>query len=265
MLKRRILIHMLIAVSILLGLASCKSRADRAYQPKINPEFLELSKEELFERGDELFEKEKWTKAREYFTYVYENFPNDPLSSRSLLRIADTYFNQGGDVNLVEAQYKYRDFINRFPTNDRADYAMLQIANVAYEQMEKPDRDQTKTFEAIQKYREMLQLYPGSPHRAQAEARLREATDNLAEHERLVATFYLKRKDFEAALPRLETVLERYPNFSKMDVVFYQMGVALSGLGREGEARLYFERVLAEYPESKIAAAAREEITKIEG
>jgi outer membrane protein assembly factor BamD len=131
--------------------------------------------------------------------------------------------------------------------------------------MEKPDRDQTKTYEAIQKFREMLQLYPGSPHRAQAEERLREAMDNLAEHERLVATFYLKRKDFEAALPRLETVLERYPNFSKMDVVFYQMGVALSGLGREGEARLYFERVLAEYPESKIAAAAREEITKIEG
>lgn len=263
--KLRNLMCLLVVLVLLPGLASCKSNSDRAYQPKINPEFLELTKEELFAKGEELFEREKWAKSREYYTYVYENFPNDPLSSRGLLRIADTYFNQGGDVNLVEAQYKYRDYINRFPTSDMADYAMLQIANVAYEQMERPDRDQSKTREAIQKYREMLQLYPASPHRAQAEQRLQEGLDNLAEHERLVAAFYLKRGDYKAALPRLEGLLAEFPDFSKKDHVFYQLGVALAGLGREGEARLYFDRVLVEFPDSKVADDARTELGKLEG
>lgn len=262
---RRALIHLLILPALLLGLASCKSREERAYQPKINPEFLELTKEELFAKGEELFEREKWAKSREYYTYVYENFPNDSLSGRSLMRIADTYYNQGGDVNLIEAQYKYRDFINRFPTSGTADYAMLQIANVAYKQMEKPDRDQTKTREAIQKYREMIQLYPASPYRAEAEARLQSAMDSLAEHERLVAAFYIKRGDYKAALPRLETLLAEFPKFSRMDQVFYHLGVALAGLGREGEARLYFDRVIVEYPDSKIAARAKEELAKLEG
>jgi outer membrane protein assembly factor BamD len=262
---RRTLTLLLILPALLLGLASCKSRQERAYQPKINPEFLELTKEELFAKGDELFEREKWAKSREYYTYVYENFPNDPLSSRSLMRIADTYYNQGGDVNLIEAQYKYRDFINRFPTSASAEYAMLQIANVAYKQMEKPDRDQTKTREAIQKYKEMIQLYPASSYRPEAEARLQEAMDSLAEHERLVAEFYLKRGDYKAALPRLELLLAEFPKFSKMDQVFYQLGVVLAGLGREGEARLYFDRVIIEYPDSKIASKAREELAKLEG
>jgi len=256
--------HLILILGLLPAIVACRSRADRPYQPKINPEFLELTKEELFAKGEDLFANEKWSKAREYYTYVYENFPNDPLSSQSLLRLADTYFNQGGDVNLVEAQYKYRDYINRFPTSDMADYAMLQIANVAYEQMEKPDRDQTKTREAIQKYRELLQLYPASSHRPEAEERLQAATDSLAEHERLVAAFYLKRGDYKAALPRLEGLLDDFPNFSKKDQVFYQMGVALAGLGREGEARLYFDRVLVEFPDSDHADDAREELAKLQ-
>jgi outer membrane protein assembly factor BamD len=262
-LNRKLLLLLLLP-TLVLGLASCKSKQDRVYQPKINPAFLEKTKEELFEGGEELFEQRKWSKAREYFTYIYENFPNDPLSSRSLLRIADTYYQQSGDVNLVEAQYKYRDFINRFPTNEKADYAMLQIANVAYKQMEKPDRDQTKTREAIQKYREMIQLYPASPLRAEAETHLQEALDSLAEHERLVADFYLKRRDYTAALPRLETVLADYPNFSKMDHVYYQLGIALAGLGREQEAKLYFDRVILEFPDSRVATQAREELAKLE-
>jgi len=263
-LKSRILIPILLILLLIPGVTACKSKADRVYQPKINPEFLELTKEELFAKGEDYFEREKWTKAREYYTYIYENFPNDALSSKSLLRIADTYFKQGGDVNLVEAQYKYRDYINRFPTSDVADYAMLQIANVAYEQMEKPDRDQSKTREAIQKYREMIQLYPQSSYRAEAEQRLGEALDSLAEHERLVAAFYLKRGDYKAALPRLEGLLEDFPQFSKKDLVFYDMGRTLAGLGREGEAKLYFDRVLVEFPDSDAADDARKQIAKLE-
>ncbi|HEX8154077.1 MAG TPA: outer membrane protein assembly factor BamD, partial [Thermoanaerobaculia bacterium] len=114
-------------LAMVLSIAAC-NRGPRQYRPVVDPELLKLSKEQIFQKGESQFSSKKWDRARTYYSHVYENFPNDPLGRRSLLRIADTFYQQGDAVNLVEAQYKYRDFINRYPGSDRADYAMLQIA-----------------------------------------------------------------------------------------------------------------------------------------
>ena len=244
-----------ILVAVLI-VAAC-SRGPRQIRPAVDPEFLNLSKEQIYERGEQLFKSEKWARARTHFAHVYENYPNDPLGRRSLLRVADTYFHQGDPVSLVEAQYKYRDFLNRFPGSENADYAMLQIAMVSYEQMERPDRDQQKTREAVEKFRDMLRTYPRSPLRPDAEAKLNEALDRLAEHEHIVAKFYAKRGSWNAAVQRLNYLIDTYPSYSQRDAAFFDLGNALDHLGREGEARLYFERVLSEFPESSYADRAK--------
>jgi outer membrane protein assembly factor BamD len=247
---------------VLLVAGGCSSSRD-PLQPQIDPELANLSKEQVFERAEALFEQEKWTRARRFYSHVYENYPNDPLGRRSLLRVADTYFEQGDAVNLIEAQYKYRDFVNRYPGSDRADYAMLQIAMVAFKQMESPDRDQTKTFEAIDKINEMIAAYPNSPLRPEAEKRLQEARDRLARHDHLVAAFYLHSGNARAALGRLNHLVEQYPNYGRRDEVFFDLGRALEGLGRAAEARLYYERVISEYPDSAWAPRAKEKLAGV--
>lgn len=232
----------------------------RSFAPVVNPEFVKLSKEQLFDRGEQFFRRKRYPKARTYYSYIYENFPNDPLGRRALLRVADTFYAQGDPVNLVEAQYKYRDFINRYPGSDRADYAMLQIANVAYKQMEKPDRDQQKTREAVEKYQDMLRTHPKSALRPDAEKRLQDALDHMARHEHLVAKYYIKRKSFDAAVRRLNGLVELYPNYASRDSVFFDLGTALERLGRKGEARLYYERVVSEFPQSDFAGKARKRL-----
>ncbi len=240
-------------------LAACSSSKD-PLQPQIDPELANLTKEQVFERAEKLYEQEKWTRARRFYSHVYEAYPNDPLGRRSLLRVADTYFSQGDPVNLIEAQYKYRDFVNRYPGSDRADYAMLQIAMVAFKQMERPDRDQTKTFEAIDKLSEMLAAYPNSPLRPEAEKKLQEGRDRLARHDHLVAAFYLKSGNPRAALGRLNNLVEEFPNYARRAEVFYDLGRALEALGRGGEAKLYYERVVSEYPDSEWAPRAKEKL-----
>lgn len=249
------------AVVILLAVAAC-NRGPRTPRLMVDPELLSLSKEQAFQRGEEQFEKRRWQRARTYYTHVYENFPNDPLGRRSLLRIADTYYEQGDPVNLVEAQYKYRDFINRYPTSENADYAMLRIAMCSFKQMEKPDRDQQKTKEAVEKFDDMLKTFPKSALRAEAEARRQEAVDRLAKHEHLVARFYIKRGSYNAALQRLNYLVDNYPNYSERDAVFFDLGTALSALGRAGEARLYFERIVSEFPQSDYAERARRRLSE---
>jgi outer membrane protein assembly factor BamD len=254
-LKIRALALLVITLALMIG--GCKSAQNRNNRPTVSPELLNLSKEEIFNRAEDLLERKKWTKAREYYGHVYENYPNDPLGRRSLLRIADTYFRQGDSVSLVEAQYKYRDFINRYPGSEFADFAMLQIANVSYKQMERPDRDQAKTLEAIQKYREMLAAYPNSSLRPDAEEKLKSALDRVARHEHVVARFYIQRRNWNAAITRLMTVVNDYPDYSERAGTFYDLGTALEGADRKGEARLYFERVVAEFPDGEYAKRAK--------
>lgn len=250
-----------IATLLLLFIAGCGT--GRKTVATADSELFNLSKEEIYNRAEDLYKAEKWQKARTYYSHVYENYPNDPLGRRSLLRVADTYYKQGDPVNLVEAQYKYRDFINRYPGSEFADYAMLQIANVSFKQMEKPDRDQTRTKEAVQKFNEMIQAYPNSTHRAEAEASLKKAVDRLALHEHLVARFYMQRGSWNAAVQRLNQIVEQYSDYSDRAGTFYDLARSLQALGRKGEARLYYERVIAEFPKSEAASRAKEKLGEL--
>jgi outer membrane protein assembly factor BamD len=249
------------AALLLFALTACHHAQKR--RPVVDPELAKLTKEQAFQKGEEQYSRKKYPKARTYFSYVFENFPNDPLGRRALLRVADSYFAQRDAVNLVEAQYKYRDFINRYPGSDRADYAMLQIAMVSYQQMEKPDRDQQKTFEALEKFDEMLRAYPKSPLRPEAEARRQDVLDRLAKHEHLVARFYMKRRVYNAAVLRLNGIVERYPNYKDKDAVFFDLGTSLAAMGRKAEARLYFERVVTEFPKSDYAERAKRKLDSL--
>lgn len=250
--------------ALALAFAACHSSGTRRpIRPRVDPELTKLSKEQLFDRGEEQFAKKKYEHARTYYSYLYESSPNDPLGRRALLRIADTYYAQADPVNLVEAQYKYRDFLNRYPGSDRADYAMLQIGMVAYKQMDRPDRDQQKTHEAVEKLEDMIKTFPNSPLRPEGDKRLQEALDRLAEHEQIVAHFYMKRRSWDAAIQRLNGIVDTYPNYSERDSVFYDLGTALAGKGRKAEARLYFERVISEFPKSEYAERAKRRLDEL--
>lgn len=253
---------MTLMIATLFVVAAC-NRGPRVYQPAFDPELMKLSKEQLFATAEENFTREKWQRARTYYSHIYETYPNDPLGRRSLLRIADTFFEQGDPVNLIEAQYKYRDFINRYPTSEQADYAMLRIAMTSYKQMEKPDRDQQKTREALEKFDDMLRTYPNSPLKAEADAKRQDVLDRLAKHEHLVARFYIKRGSYTAAVQRLNYLIDTYARYNDRAGAFYDLGTALTRLGRSGEARLYFERVVTEFPESDYADRAKERLSQI--
>ena len=47
------------------------------------------------------------------------------------------------------------------------------------------------------------------------------------------------------------------------DAVFYDLGTALAGLGRKAEARLYFERVISEFPKSEYADRAKRKLDQM--
>src|SRR5258708_8579466 len=116
--------------------------------------------------------------------------------------------------------------------------------------MERPDRDQQKTREALDKFNDVLKSFPRSPLRPEMDKRLQDVLDRMARHDHIIARYYIKRHSFNAAVQRLNGIVENYPNYVERDCVFFDLGAALSGLERTAPPLLYYERVATQYPKS---------------
>lgn len=207
--------------------------------------------------GKEFLATEKYYKARQHLTHAFEVEPNSRSGREALLLASDAYYLHGGSDNYIKCEAKYRDFLNRFPTSDKADYAQFRVASCLARRVEKPDRDQKVTRDAVRAFEELMRLYPTSPYVAEARQEIATIRDRLAEHELIIGTFYTNfygRGICQATIQRLENVHEEYPSFSKMDEVHYNLVVAYRRCRRPDQANLEREALRRDYPDSPFIA-----------
>ncbi|HYL05754.1 MAG TPA: outer membrane protein assembly factor BamD [Thermoanaerobaculia bacterium] len=231
----------------LVGVTGCKSGGGRSSDP-----ILRLSAEESLVQGKDLLAHAKYSRARPLFTHAFEVEPNSKVGREALLLAADTYFLEGGTGNYAQAEAKYRDYLNRFPTSEQAAYVQFQIANSLSKRMERPDRDQTVTRKSLEAYQELIRLYPTSEYATKSQEQLVVVSANLAEHEFVVGYFYLRYGAPLAAINRFEYLIQNYPKYAGLDKVMYNLGRAYQRMRKPEEAKKAFERLRTEFPNSKL-------------
>lgn len=215
---------------------------------------LRLSAAEALDLGKEYMAQEKFFRAQQYLTHAFEVEPNSRSGREALLLAADSLYLHGGSENFIRCEAKYRDFLNRFPTSDRADYAQFRVAECLARRVEKPDRDQNVTKKAQEAFEELLRLYPTSPYVNEARQRMRDVSDLLAAHDLAVGHFHLRygRGSLcHGAVARLETVRDEYPDFSFMDTALFYLGLAYTECRRTEDAEATFDELRRRFPDSK--------------
>jgi outer membrane protein assembly factor BamD len=91
--------------------------------------------------------------------------------------------------------------------------------------MEKPDRDFTHAVRAEQEYRAVIMQYPDNAKMvAEARTKLLQVQEVIAEREYRVGRFYYLRGSYLPAVARLESLVNRYPLYSKADEALYLIG-----------------------------------------
>ena len=211
---------------------------------------LRLSAAESLAEGKRLFEGEKYRQARPYLQHAFEVEPNSATGREALLMVADALFAEGGNTAMVQAEAKYRDFQNRFPTSERAAFVQAQVAASLSARMERPDRDQEVTRKALAAYEDLLRLYPTSPQAEAGAEPLREVRANLAAHELVVGRFYYRFGLPGAAANRLEYLLANFPAYAERDRALLYLGLAYQKMKKPEEASAAFSRLRAEHPQS---------------
>ncbi len=245
------LIRRLMALAIVSTLAvSCKSDIH-------NDPILKLSAAESLAEGKRLFELGKYDRARPYLSHAFEVEPNSSSGREALLLVADCYSFAGSTADLIQAEAKYRDFQNRFPTSDRAAYVQFQIAASLARRIERADRDQAATVKARIALEDLIRLYPTSEYAEKARAELVTVTDRLAEHEYIVGRFYQRYGVAGAAATRIEGLIRDYPKYSGMDAALYYLALAYRDLQRADDEKATFARLREEYPASRYTSKIR--------
>jgi len=249
--------------------ARTKKKDKKAYNLNANPLAGVQSKQpdkELYDKAMLAMKKGRFDVARLDLQTLLNTYPESEFRMRAKLSVGDTWFKEGGSAALTQAEAEYEDFITFFPNAPEAAEAKMKVADIYYQQMEKPDRDPLNAQEAEKEYREMINMFPDSTLVPRAKQRLRDVQEVLAEREFGVGSYYLSREDYVAALARLETVADTYPLYSRSDQVLIGIGDAYAGEAHgvaiypnmNGALR---ERLHAIY-EDKAAAAYAKVITR---
>ncbi len=165
---------------------------------------------------------------------------------------------------MIIAASEYREFISLFPLSPSSAYAQYQIGMTFYKKVLKPGRDQTKTKQALIEFKKVISNYPLSEEAKLSQERIKDCEERLAEHTFGIGHIYYKMGGYRAAISRLKEILTEFPNYSKMDKIYYHLGDSYFRGKRFDESVPYFTKLISDFPESKYAKRAKEKMEEIE-
>ena len=220
----------------------------------------------LFDQAIKDIEHGRYETARISLQTMMNTYESSEYMAKAKLAVADSWYREGGSNGLAQAEAEYKDFQLFYPQMEEAAEAQNRICDIHYKEMDKSDRDWTQTVQAESECRTLIVQYPNSKFVPQAAQRLREIQESLAEHEFVVGDYYWKRDMNPAAANRLNAVVDQYPLYSKAGEALYEAGDAYSKMGpryRKNAAEM-FDRIVADYPLSNRADAAKKRLQEME-
>jgi outer membrane protein assembly factor BamD len=170
---------------------------------------LQVPSKTLATQGMDDYNVGKYFTALEYFEEILDRYPFSPEATLAELKAADCNYHMG---HYLESLVLYKEFEERHPTNEAIPYVMFQKAMTYYKRIDRVDRDTTGATESMKMFNQLLRAYPTSPYTAEAQARIKAASEFLANHEYFVVEFYVRTEKFDQAEKRLNYLLSMYPD-----------------------------------------------------
>ncbi|GHG95696.1 outer membrane protein assembly factor BamD [Pseudodonghicola xiamenensis] len=190
--------------------------------------------EQIFQRGEFELSRKRPSDAAYYFSEVERLYPYSNWAKRALIMQAFS-FHQGQDYE--ESRAAAQRYIDFYPTDEDAAYAQYLLALSYYDQIDEVGRDQGLTFQALQALRTLIEVYPDSEYATSAMMKFDLAFDHLAAKEMEIGRYYLKHKQYGAAINRFRVVVEQFQTTSHTAEALHRLVEAYLSLGLTDEAQ----------------------------
>lgn len=193
------------------------------------------SAEDIFKQGELELETSRRPKdALIYFQEVERLYPYTEYAKRALIMQAYTHHKAKEYPEARDAAQRFLDF---YPGDEDAPYALYLMALSYYDQIDDVGRDQGITFQALVGMRDVIEQYPDSEYARSAILKFDLAFDQLAAKEMEVGRFYLKRGHYTAALNRFRVVVQDFQTTTHTAEALHRLVECYVALGLNDEAQ----------------------------
>jgi outer membrane protein assembly factor BamD len=219
----------------------------------------------LFDKAISDVEHSRFEVARFTLQTLINTYDTSEYLAKAKLAIADSWFREGGSHGLAQAEAEYKDFILFYPAMEEAAEAQEKVCDIHYKQMEKADRDPMHALRAEDECHQLLVQFPNSKFAPEAQQKLRDIQEVLADSEFRTANFYHTKGSFPAAANRYQGLADQFPLYSQADESLWQLADSYQHMGDrfENQQVAALTRIVKDYPLSAHADAARAKLKEM--
>ena len=160
-----------------------------------------------------------YEQAIKKFEKLQANYPYGRFAQQALMEIAYANYKQGEPAPALSAVER---FIKQYPNNLHLDYVLylkglinfdenLGGAMITISNQDPSERDPKSLHDSFDTFKELITRFPDSQYCTDARLRMQYLVNTLAGSDIHVASYYLRRGAYIAAVNRSKTILINYP------------------------------------------------------
>lgn len=176
------------------------------------------SAEKTYAQATEQMNNANYTGAIKLFETLQSRYPYGRYAQQAQMETAYAYYKQNEPESALSAVDR---FIKQYPKNPHVDYAYYLKGLVNFDedlglfgegfQPDLSERNPKAPREALDAFEDLVTRFPKSKYVADSKLRMQYLTNTLARHETQVASYYLRRGAYVAAVRRANGVLIEFP------------------------------------------------------
>jgi outer membrane protein assembly factor BamD len=213
-----------LALAICVALAGCAAEQES---------YVERAVHVIYNQAVDAMAASDYAQAAKLFDEVERQHPYSVWATKAQLMAAFAYY-QGNKYD--EAVIAVDRFIQLHPGSRDIAYAYYLKALSYYEQISDVSRDQLVTEKALRSLQDVVQRFPASKYARDAKLKIDLTRDHLAGKEMSIGRWYLRHKDYLAAINRFKRVVADYQTTTHLPEALHRLVEAYTALGLTGEA-----------------------------
>jgi outer membrane protein assembly factor BamD len=222
----------------------------------------ELTPEEHLKYAISLYEDEEYEEAVKEFESILLQYAGSSLIDDAQYYLALTRYKR---EEYIIAAYEFSKLIKNMPASSFVPDAQYMLAECYYGLSPNYNLDQAYTKKAIAEYQAFIDFFPLNEKVHEAEKKINELNEKLAQKNYTIAKIYEKLDYYTASMKYYDYVVETYHDTQYASKALFSKIMLLMEREREDEALTNMKKFMLLFPEDEEAEYIRELKESLEG